>query len=147
MHSPTALLVVLQLLVVCAIRGDAVLQWHGNWALNCDWAGNDMHDVQCATGAECVERCKTTRDCTHYTWRKSARMCFLKHGRVTKKDAHAHPSDDLICGLLDEYFKGLAWSRDSYAEWASGCDFDGNTFKIGLEMSRGITEAKIEYEH
>ncbi|CAF0979284.1 unnamed protein product [Rotaria sp. Silwood1] len=64
------------------------IQWNGkNWAMSCDFRGNDLTNVQISLHL-CSRKCAEIQGCTHFTWtRYKGGTCWMKTGTVSKKDA------------------------------------------------------------
>ena len=47
---------------------EQAINWQiGDWALGCDFRGNDLAN-QLTTGENCGSLCAATTGCTHFTW-------------------------------------------------------------------------------
>ncbi|CAF3813101.1 unnamed protein product [Rotaria sp. Silwood1] len=77
------------------------IAWNGNnWAMGCDFADNDMKNVQ-VRGEDCSGRCAETAGCTHFVWTKwNGGTCWMKKGSVSKNDAIATNNQDMVCGVV-----------------------------------------------
>ncbi|CAF3435748.1 unnamed protein product [Rotaria socialis] len=75
--------------------------WNGNnWALSCDFPGNDMSNVQ-ISGEDCGGLCANTSNCTHFTWTTYLNgTCWLKSGPVSKNDAILTTDLTMVCGVV-----------------------------------------------
>ncbi|CAF1565184.1 unnamed protein product, partial [Adineta ricciae] len=53
--------------MVCGLMevSSSVLWIENNWAMSCDFPGNDMFNVQ-SRGEDCGGRCAQTSNCTHF---------------------------------------------------------------------------------
>lgn len=65
-----------------------------DYAVGCDFNGNDIESEN-STKDDCVELCKSTQGCTHYSW--SNGICYKKSGFVFKPNAYIR--EDYVCGL------------------------------------------------
>ncbi|CAF1087232.1 unnamed protein product [Adineta steineri] len=93
---------------VCGIINDGQLQmpnsevqWNGNnWAMSCDFIGNDLSNVQ-STSELCSQKCTQTPGCTHFSWNLyNDGTCWLKTNNVTKADAFSNNDLNMICGII-----------------------------------------------
>ncbi|CAF5002913.1 unnamed protein product [Rotaria socialis] len=77
------------------------IQWEGNnWAMSCNFPGNDMFNVQ-IRGEDCGGRCAQTSNCTHFTWTTYlGGTCWLKSGAVSKNDAIETSDLSMVCGVV-----------------------------------------------
>jgi hypothetical protein len=106
MKSSSSIIVctLFSLLFVHYVRSDIVkrdISWNGNnWAMGCDFTGNDMSNVQ-IRGEDCGGKCAETSGCTHFAWNSwNGGTCWLKQGEATKNDAV--PADqDVVCGVME----------------------------------------------
>lgn len=98
---------------VCGIvgHGGANAQgivWRGNWAMHCDFRGNDLSNAR-TMRRQCGLKCKSTSGCTHYNWTNvRGGTCWMKTGRVSKKDALFSKGDQGIanaCGIVFSKFE------------------------------------------
>lgn len=78
------------------------VNWNGNnWALKCDFPGNDLKSVQ-AKGEQCGSLCATTGGCTHWSWTTmNGGTCWLKQGTVSKQNAIDSSDWSSSCGLIE----------------------------------------------
>lgn len=58
------MLVTLLVVFAFAVSNSHAITWNGNWALGCDWAGNDLSDAL-TKGEDCGGRCATTQGMEH----------------------------------------------------------------------------------
>ena len=67
---------------------DCQINWQpGNWALACDFYGNDLQSQQ-MPGEQCGGRCAQTPGCTHFTHTQyNGGTCYMKKGAVSKSNA------------------------------------------------------------
>lgn len=93
------------------------LTWNGNWALGCDFKGNDLESVM-STGEQCGGICAANDQCTHFTWKYGT--CWLKQNVVLKSDAIAIGDMSAVCGVI--IAEAITWNGN----WAIGCEFIGN---------------------
>lgn len=68
----------------------------GDWALNCDFPGNDFAN-EGGAGELCSTMCRNTPDCTHYAW--AYNVCYKKKGPVTKSNAIYSATPGSVCGI------------------------------------------------
>ena len=70
--------------------------------MNCDFRGNDLKKVR-SSGELCSTMCAQETDCTHYSWTNTdGGSCFLKSGKVCKKDAVHYSEGGSVCGIEKE---------------------------------------------
>lgn len=82
---------------VCGLVSET-LTWNGNWALGCEFKGNDLKSVK-STGAECGETCYANPQCSHFTWNNGT--CWMKkYNGVTKDDAVKVFDMSVVCGVI-----------------------------------------------
>lgn len=58
------------ILLVCMVAistTHCAITWQGNWALGCDFIGNDLTNER-TKGEDCGTRCSLVSGCTHFTW-------------------------------------------------------------------------------
>lgn len=74
------------------------------WAVskNCNFNGNDLqwywHKIN--TFEDCLKTCEWYGNaCTHFVWRGSDQVCFLKTGRVQFQDAYPDYREDHSCAI------------------------------------------------
>ncbi|OQV22079.1 hypothetical protein BV898_03924 [Hypsibius exemplaris] len=112
------------LLVICYLGvcgKTTAIQWNGDWAFACDFAGGDLSQAT-IPGDQCGGRCASTAGCTHYTWTTwNGGTCFMKQGQGSKADAFSTSDQSMVCGVND----AIQWNGN----WAFGCDFVGNDLK------------------
>lgn len=81
----------------------AKVEWETeNWTVDCDFPGNEFKR-ELASRQQCLERCETLPDCTHYSWFYG--ICYIKSGRVRKEDAI--PKKNFVCGLKAPRLPGI----------------------------------------
>ena len=63
------------------------VQSRHNWALSCDFIGNDLANIHMKQDL-CPSICKKTKDCSHNYWNNfEGGTCWLKKGIITEQDA------------------------------------------------------------
>jgi len=78
------------------------LSWNGNWALACDFIGNDLANAN-VRGEDCSNKCYNTAGCTHFTWTTwNGGTCWMKKGSVSKNDAVFTNDQTMVCGVIDQ---------------------------------------------
>uniref|UniRef100_A0A915JBS5 Apple domain-containing protein n=1 Tax=Romanomermis culicivorax TaxID=13658 RepID=A0A915JBS5_ROMCU len=104
------------------------VDWRGNnWAMGCDFRGNDLSSVR-VPGDQCGGTCAGTNDCTHFTWTSyEGGTCWMKRGTVSRNNAFDTDDKSIVCGIFEEKMGGnrgggIQWNGN----WAMGCDFRGN---------------------
>lgn len=77
------------------------MTWNGNnWALGCDFRGNDLMNAP-TRGEDCGGRCASTPSCTHFTWTNyNGGTCWMKQNRVSKSDAFDSNDKSAVCGVI-----------------------------------------------
>jgi hypothetical protein len=65
------------------------INWNGNnWALNCDFIGNDFAQVR-VTSDKCGGACVENPTCTHFAYSNwNGGTCWLKRGELVKNNRH-----------------------------------------------------------
>ncbi|CAF0857622.1 unnamed protein product [Rotaria sordida] len=89
--------------MVCGVINDVKqggIQWNGNdWAMSCDFRGNDLSNVLIAANI-CGGKCADTQRCTHFTWTQyNGGTCWMKSGAVSKSDAVSTSDPTMVCGV------------------------------------------------
>ncbi|CAF3042522.1 unnamed protein product, partial [Rotaria sp. Silwood2] len=90
--------------MVCGVMDggqQSSIQWNGNnWAMSCDFRGNDLSNVQIASNL-CGGKCSQTQGCTHFTWTQyNGGTCWMKSGAVSKSDAVSTSDSTMVCGVV-----------------------------------------------
>ncbi|UJR06871.1 hypothetical protein I4U23_011160 [Adineta vaga] len=123
--------------VKCAVN------WNGNnWAMQCDFSGNDLSNVKIA-GELCGGKCAETTGCTHFTWTDhQGGTCWMKYGAVSKNNAFSTNDPNVVCGIMEGGHQGGSGSNINWNgnNWAVQCDFSGNDLsnvKIAGELCGG----------
>ncbi|CAF3775335.1 unnamed protein product [Rotaria sp. Silwood1] len=96
----TIVIVINSLLVTLA---SGAINWNGNnWAMSCDFYGNDLSNVR-VSGEGCGGKCAATAGCTHFTWTQwNGGTCWMKKGSVSKADAFQTNDPSMVCGVTQE---------------------------------------------
>lgn len=91
------------LAVISLLMGSSVsIDWNGNWALNCDFPGNDLSSAQ-TRGEDCGGRCASTSGCTHFTWTDyNGGTCWMKTNSVSKANAVNKYDSSAVCGVIND---------------------------------------------
>lgn len=94
--------IILFVTTISANRERRAIGWNGNnWALRCDFRGNDLSNAA-TTGEQCGGRCASTPKCTHFTWTNyNGGTCWMKQNRVSKADAIKSSDNSAVCGIID----------------------------------------------
>ena len=81
---------------------DAAVNWNGNnWALGCDFSGNDLKNVQTSSD-RCGGTCAQTKGCTHFAWSNhNGGTCWMKQGSVSRNNAFQTSDQSMVCGVMD----------------------------------------------
>jgi hypothetical protein len=78
------------------------INWNGNWAMSCDFRGNDLSSVQ-IPGELCGTKCANTNGCTHFSWTNwNGGTCWMKSGSVSKSNAVSISDSSSVCGVLTD---------------------------------------------
>jgi hypothetical protein len=77
------------------------IDWQpGNWAMSCDFKGNDASNKE-SRGEDCSGICLKTAGCTHYTWTTfNGGTCWMKSGNVVKSNAFSTTDKSMVCGIV-----------------------------------------------
>lgn len=77
------------------------INWNGNnWALWCDFYGNDLTNAA-TRGEDCGGRCASTPGCTHFTWTNyNGGTCWMKTNVVSKDNAIPKYDQNAVCGVI-----------------------------------------------
>ena len=96
------LLVLVMIDGLSAIHVRRAVNWNGNnWAMSCDFNGNDLSSAQ-IRGEECSGRCAATAGCTHFAWtRWNGGTCWMKKGSISKANAVQNNDPTSACGVLN----------------------------------------------
>lgn len=88
-------------ILLISINSSLGVSWNGNnWALGCDFRGNDLTNAQ-TKGEDCGGRCAYTQGCTHFTWTSyNGGTCWMKQNSVTKNDAFDSSDKSAVCGVI-----------------------------------------------
>ncbi|GAV00590.1 hypothetical protein RvY_11416 [Ramazzottius varieornatus] len=107
-------------------RAHTGLKWVGNWALDCDFPGDDLFIHQFSESTQCDLACLNTPGCTHFAWSDiGGGTCGLKEGGKSKEDAIKVTDQSVVhmCGVAQPVSgRTTEWKGN----WAFGCDFPGN---------------------
>ncbi|CAF3415938.1 unnamed protein product [Rotaria sp. Silwood1] len=97
---------------------NSIILWNEtNWAMSCDFHGNDLSHVEISSEL-CRGKCAQTQQCTHYTWTNwNGGTCWMKKGNVSRDDAFLTNNPTMICDQT-VYWNGQNWARS--------CEFPGN---------------------
>ncbi|CAF4810662.1 unnamed protein product, partial [Rotaria sp. Silwood2] len=104
---------VVNILILGCVRGD--VNWNGNnWAMSCDFHGNDLSSVRIASKF-CGGKCAETSGCTHFTWTQyNGGTCWMKSGAVSKSDAFSTSDSTMVCGVINVGTTGQAGFTTRY---------------------------------
>lgn len=77
-----------------------LINWQpGDWAMDCDFFGNDMSSCQ-VPSERCTETCRETVGCTHFTWTDYKEgTCWMKKGSINKSEAEF--KSGAVCGTVN----------------------------------------------
>ncbi|CAF3242816.1 unnamed protein product [Rotaria sp. Silwood2] len=113
-------------------RVKCLVNWNGNdWAMSCDFRGNDLSDVR--TSSElCGGKCAQTQGCTHFTWTSyNGGTCWMKSGTVSKSDAFSTSDSAMICGVLGDVNTGWVRVWEDNFDGNGGVDLNKWDFDVG----------------
>ncbi|CAG0899079.1 unnamed protein product [Cyprideis torosa] len=119
------------LLLVPAVSVSACNFGDNNWALGCDFPGNDFKNLQ-IPGEQCGQACVDDARCTHFTWNTYKRgTCWLKEGQAS--DIVCNNDRSFVCGqIVHKNCKPNFGDQN----WAFQCDFPGNDIRnVKVEAS------------
>ena len=104
-----------------AISATSAINWQpGDWAMDCDFFGNDLSN-RLVRGDLCSSTCQATSGCTHFTWTlHNNGTCWMKRGSVTK--ANAVYLQGAVCGIVSPGANGLNRGR---LLWSDEFDYAG----------------------
>ena len=89
-------------LAFSTIRSQSIVWQTGNWALACDFVGNDISNAL-TRGEDCSTKCINTQGCTHYTWTTwNKGTCWMKKGPVSRNNAIYTGDQTMVCGVIDQ---------------------------------------------
>ncbi|CAF1028149.1 unnamed protein product [Rotaria sordida] len=122
--------------MVCGVINSGqqdTIQWNGNnWAMSCDFRGNDLSNVR-ISGELCGEKCAQTQQCTHFTWTQyNGGTCWMKSGTISKSDAFPTNDPTTMCGVVgvrDDTEWVRVW-EDNF-NWNGGVDPNKWDFDVG----------------
>ncbi|XP_037037416.1 uncharacterized protein LOC119075136 [Bradysia coprophila] len=105
-----------------AVSDSYGITWNDNWALGCDFRGNDLKDVK-MRGEDCGGRCASTQGCTHFTWTDyDGGTCWMKKNSVSKSDAFESTDKSAVCGIVENSDRGSSneqWNRADLTNFES----------------------------
>lgn len=93
---------ILVLLSFTSVR--AQIKWvnnfnnNGQWAIGCDWPGNDISSLNTPV-ENCGQACAATPQCTKFTWLSDG-TCLLKSGSAAVATAVASKDPKSICSTV-----------------------------------------------
>ncbi|CAG0887838.1 unnamed protein product [Cyprideis torosa] len=119
------------LLLVEAVSVSACNFGDNNWALGCDFPGNDFKNLQ-IPGEQCGPACVDDARCTHFTWNTyKDGTCWLKEGQAS--DIICNNDQGFVCGQI--VHKNCEPNFGD-KNWAFQCDFPGNDIRnVKVEAS------------
>ncbi len=88
------------LVFIFVFKKSLTINWNGNnWALGCDFYGNDLTNAL-VKSSDCGGKCAQTTGCTHFTWTPyNGGTCWMKKGPVTQSNAVTADSS-YVCGVM-----------------------------------------------
>ena len=82
------------------ICGFAAQFGNKNYALGCDWNGEDLYHTV-TTSEDCGGACAAYSGCTHFTWTESnGGVCYMKSGQASPGDAVPVSDQNNVCGFM-----------------------------------------------
>ncbi|CAF1100135.1 unnamed protein product [Rotaria sordida] len=129
--SSCTLIIVIVINSLPATFASGVINWNGNnWAMSCDFYGNDLSNVQ-ISGEGCGGKCAATQECTHFTWTQwNGGTCWMKKGPVSKADAFPTNDPYMVCGVNYE-------SQPSNGNIINILNRGSQTIKVGFFKNLG----------
>ena len=108
-------------------KPNATVNWgENNWALDCDFNGNGLSNVQ-VPADQCGRQCEDKKECTHFVWTKRNNgTCWMKKGPISKDKAVFKPNQGMVCGVAVKNEKPNATVNWGKNNWAPNCNFPGN---------------------
>jgi len=105
------------ILLIITTTSTYAIDWNGNnWALWCDFVGNDLTSAQ-TRGEDCGGLCAATGGCTHFTWTNwDGGTCWMKKNSVSKNDAIPKFDSNAVCGVIVRSAPGSAGGT-AYNYW------------------------------
>ncbi|OXA57317.1 endoglucanase-5 [Folsomia candida] len=81
---------------------NGAVNWNGNnWAMKCDFNGNNLSNVKISSD-KCGGKCAETSGCTHFTWTNyNGGTCWMKSGNVSPNDAFETSDSSMVCGYME----------------------------------------------
>lgn len=98
-----------------------LINWQpGDWAMDCDFFGNDMSSCQVPT-ERCTETCRETVGCTHFTWTDYKEgTCWMKNGSISKSDAEF--KSGAVCGTVNTTTTTIAITKSCKPDFSNDCE-------------------------
>jgi hypothetical protein len=129
-------LCILSLMIVLISIVTAINWQAGDWAMSCDFKGNDLSNKN-SRGEDCSGICSKTAGCTHYTWTNyNGGTCWMKSGNVGKNNAFSTMDKSMVCGIAATTQSGTIGSVSSTSfpscQFRFGMAFDGNSRDYSL---------------
>jgi len=92
---------ILAILLITTTVFTTAIDWNGNnWALWCDFTGNDLSNAL-TKPEDCGGRCASTSGCTHFTWTNyNGGTCWMKKNPASKSDAIPKYDSNAVCGVI-----------------------------------------------
>jgi hypothetical protein len=97
---------ILVLLSFTSVR--AQIKWvnnfnnNGQWAMGCDWPGNDLSSLNTPV-ENCGQACAATLGCTKFTWLSDG-TCLLKSGSASISSAVVSKDPNSFCSSVASEF-------------------------------------------
>ena len=127
------------ILFVTVCNGQFIRERDGyQWADGCDFFGDDLLRLVTADFWECGRVCTKTPSCTHFTYAKDLRNCWLKNKNGGAREAR-QMNRDAVCGYVD-LSPFFTRELEGYF-WSNGCDFWGDDFL--RESATNLTQCGI----
>jgi hypothetical protein len=94
-----------------------------NYAMYCDWADATLAKVDAFNVEQCMYKCQTTPECTHYTW--SLGVCSLKAGIVIKDNVlnmYNTKDNNMVCGYISSGMRSYQIDAEYSNIFKFSCD-------------------------
>ncbi|CAF1157081.1 unnamed protein product [Rotaria sordida] len=83
------------------IMNFSIIWNESNWAMSCDFHGNDLIHYVPISSDRCPEICAQTQECTHYSWTNlNGGTCWMKKGKISRDDAFFTNDPLMFCGII-----------------------------------------------
>lgn len=95
------IILTVDILTAYRLRRRVIWDGHSNWALSCDFKGNDYYAVQIPS-EQCGGICAATQGCTHFSWTSfNGGTCWMKQGEVSRDNFQTTTDPSMVCGVMN----------------------------------------------